>query len=319
MRAVRYHEYGGPDVLQVDEIDRPTPGPAEVLVDVEAASVNPVDTKFREGTFGSVALPAIPGGDGAGVVAEVGEGVAEFAAGDRVVISGLGGASRGTFAEAVAAPATKLARLPASVPFEIGAAIGNAGATAWTALVEHGEIEPGDRVLVHGGAGGVGHLAVQIAAAGGADVVATAGSEEARARVRELGARAALDYASGSLADDVLAATDGEGVDVVLDHRLDEYLELDLAVAAKGARIVTIQGDVSAAGGAPLRNKEVTLRGMSMANTPDRRPALRRLARLAGRGDLTAVVAATYDLDGAGQAHRDVLAGGYVGKLVVVL
>ena len=318
MRAVRYHEFGDPDVLQVEELERPEPEPGQVLVEMRVASVNPVDAKFRSGRIpGVVTFPAIPGGDGAGVVVDVGEGVDAFEAGERVFASGMGHAAGGTFAEFVAFPETKLAHLPDDVPFEVGGAVGNVGATAWTALVDIAGVEPGDRVLVHGGSGGVGHVAVQLAAAGGADVVATAGSDEARERVRELGADVALDYHSDSLAEEVAAATDGEGVDVVLDHMLEEYLGVDLEVAAQGGRIVTITGDVPATSGAALRNKELTLRGMSMGNRPDRRHVLGRLAHLMERGQLTAVVERTYDFEDVPEAHRDVMAGGYVGKLVV--
>lgn len=318
MRAVRYHEYGDADVLRVEEIDRPPLGTDEVLVELRIASVNPVDAKIRRGEFGSAPLPAIPGSDGAGIVADVGDDVDVFAVGDRVF---LGGVSHdddgGTFAEYITVPETKVARLPEDVPFEVGGAIANVGATAWTALIDNGGLEPTDSCLIHGGSGGVGHAAVQIATAAGADVIATAGRDEARERLREFGASSVFDYDSDSLAGGVLAATDGEGVDVILDHRLDDYLELDLSVAAQGGRVVSILGDLAAVSGAPLRDKELTVRGMSMANVDDRRPILRRLARLLERGDLTASVARSYDIEEAVDAHRAVRDGGYVGKLVV--
>lgn len=317
MRAVRYHEYGEPDVLTVEEIERPTPGPDEVLVEMRAASVNPVDAKFRSGTIPRVTFPAIPGGDGAGVVVEVGEAVEDFEIGDRVFASGMGHAAGGTFAEYVDFPAVKLAHLPEGAPFEVGGAIGNVGCTAWTALYDIAGLGPGDRCLIHGGGGGVGHVAVQLADAGGVEAIATAGSESARDRVRELGAVACLDYESDSLADEVLEVSGDEGVDAVLDHMLDRYLAVDLEVVADGGHVVTITGDVPATSGAPLRNKEVTLRGMSMGNRPERRGILDRLADLMDRGALTAVVERAYGFDEVAQAHRDVMAGGYVGKLIV--
>jgi NADPH:quinone reductase-like Zn-dependent oxidoreductase len=226
-------------------------------------------------------------------------------------------AEGGTFAEYAAIPRTKLARLPDGVPVAVGGAIGNVGATAWTALEELAGIRPGDRVLVHGGAGGVGHVAVQLAATAGAEVIATAGSDEARDRVRDLGAATVLEYGSDSLAADVLAATGGEGVETVLDHRLGEYLGLDFRVVADGGRVVSLMGHVPETDGRPLYEKEVTVRGLRMDSRPVRAPTLERLARLVERGDLTAVVADTYGFDEVDRAHRDVLAGGYVGKLVV--
>lgn len=317
MRAVRYHEYGDADVLDVDRMDRPTPEADEVVVEIRAASVNPVDVLLRTGTYGRVPLPSVPGGDGAGIVASVGDDVDAFEEGDRVFVSGMDRADGGTFAEYAAVPETKLARLPDRVSFEVGAAIANVGATAWTALEEVAGIRTGDRVLVHGGAGGVGHVAVQLAATGGAEVIATAGSDEARDRVRDLGADVALDYASDSLADDVRSATGDEGVEVVLDHRLEEYLELDFDVLADGGQVVSLMGHVPQTNAVPLYDKQITIRGLKMDERPVRTPILRRLARLMSRGDLTALVADTYDFDEAGQAHRDVQSGGYVGKLVV--
>jgi NADPH:quinone reductase-like Zn-dependent oxidoreductase len=317
MEVVRYHELGAPDVLEVDEVDRPTPDSNEVLVEMHAASVNPVDTMFRSGAYGDISPPAIPGGDGAGTVAEVGDDVDAFEVGDRVFASGMGHADGGTFAEHVAFPAIKLAKLPDDVSFEVGGAIGNVGATAWTALEDIAGVSPGDNVLIHGGAGGVGHVAVQLAASAGATVIATAGSDDARARVEELGATTALEYDSETLASEITEVTDGAGVDVVLDHMLEEYLSLDLDVVADGSHVVSIMGDIPATNGSPLRNKEVTVRGMSLGNRAERTGILQRLTRLLERGDLTAVVAGNYDFDEVAQAHRDVLEGGYVGKLIV--
>jgi NADPH2:quinone reductase len=317
MRAVRYHEYGGGDVLGVDEVDRPTPDADEVLVEMRAASVNPVDVMFRAGEYGDVPLPSIPGGDGAGVVAAVGEGVERFSEGDRVFASGMDRAEGGTCAENAAIPETKLTHLPDDVSFEGGAAIANVGATAWTALEEIAGIQAGDRVLIHGGAGGVGHAAVQIASASGAEVIATAGCETARERVREFGADTVLDYDSDTLAADVLAATDGEGVETVLDHRLQAYLELDLEVLTENGQLVCLMGNIPDASGVPFYTKEITVQALRMDNHPVRAPTLRRLVRLMERDELTPVVADTYDFEEVAQAQQDVLVGGYVGKLVV--
>lgn len=317
MRAVRYHEYGGADVLDIDEVDRPDPNADEVLVEIRAASVNRVDVMFRSGEYGQLPLPSIPGGDGAGIVVAAGADVDRFDEGDRVFASGMDRAEGGTFAEYAAVPETKLARLPDEIPFEGGAALGNVGATAWTALEELAGIQAGDRILVHGGSGGVGHAAVQIAASSGADVIATAGAEGARDQLRDLGASAVLDYKNDSLAEGVLAATDGAGVETVLDHRFEEYLGLDLQVVAEGGQIISIMGHVPETNGIPFYNKEATVKALKMDNRPVRTPILQRLTRLMERGDLTAIVADTYDFDEVTQAHRDILAGGYVGKLVV--
>ncbi|QHS15889.1 quinone oxidoreductase family protein [Halopenitus persicus] len=317
MRAVRYHDYGSADVLQVDEVDRPTPDRDEVLVEMRAASVNRVDVMFRSGQYGNLPLPSIPGGDGAGVVAAVGEDVEAFDPGDRVFASGMDRAEGGTFAEYAAIPAEKLARLPENVSWTAGGAIGNVGATARTALEGLAGIQAGDRVLIHGGSGGVGHAAVQIAAHSGAEVITTAGSEDARARLTDLGASVALDYESDSLAEDILAATDGAGVETVLDHRLEEYLDLDLSVVTEGGTIISTMGHIPETNGRPLYNKEVTIQPLKMDNHPTRQPVLERLARLMRRDVLTPVVADTYAFEDTARAHQEMLAGGYVGKLVV--
>lgn len=317
MRAVRYHEFGDADVLRVDEVERPSPSVDEVLVEMRAASVNPVDVMIRAGEYGQTPLPTVPGGDGAGVVAAVGDAVDDVTEGDRVVVSGLDRAAGGTFAEYVAVPATKLAPLPEGVPFDVGGAIGNVGATAWTALTDVADVDPGDRVLVHGGAGGVGHVAVQLAATAGADVVTTAGSADARAHLEDLGAREVLSYDSATLAADVRAATGGVGVDTVLDHRLEEYLALDFDVLADGGQVVSLMGHVPEANAEPFYRKELRVSALRMDAHPVRTPMLERVVRLVQRGDLTAVVADTYGFDDANQAHRAIRAGGYVGKLVV--
>ncbi|MFD1588975.1 NADPH:quinone reductase [Halorientalis brevis] len=316
MRAVRYHEHGGTDVLQVDEIDRPTPAGGDVLVDVAAAAINPVDTYFREGSYEPATLPMIPGSDVAGTVAAVGEGVTAFEEGDRVFATGLGNDRQGTCAEYVAVPTDSLARLPDSVDFRTGAASALVGVTAWQSLIAAGDLEPGARALVHGGSGGVGHMAVQLADATGARVTTTA-SPTYHDRLRDLGADDVFDYGRDDLADAIAAA--GQP-DVVLDHRLDDYLSLDAEVAASGATIAAIgNADLQACfENVPrCRGKALTVEHVSMFNTPDMGAVLDRLAVLMADGNLDAEIAHTYDLDGIAEAHRAVLEDSYFGKLVV--
>ena len=325
MRAVRFHDHGGPDVLQVDEVERPEPATGEVLVEVHAAGVNPVDTYFREGSYEPFTLPMTPGIDLAGEVAAVGEGVDEFAEDDRVYGTGIGRSHPGSAAEYATVPTEFLVALPDGVdPIEAGAA-GVAAATAWRALVDHARLEPGETCLVHGGSGGVGHAAVQVASAAGAHVVTTA-SPDNHDRLADLGADVVLDYSHENLADAVReAATDRagatEGVDVILDHRLDDYLQFDAEVAATGARVVGIGENDPAIGfehDGVARSKDVSYQFMSIFNTPDLRVGLRRLAYLMAEGELTIDVAREYDLDEAGEAQRAVLEDSFFGKLVLV-
>ncbi|WP_340101665.1 NADPH:quinone reductase [Salinibaculum salinum] len=316
MQAVRYHEHGGTDVLQVDDVDRPEATDDSVLVEVDAAGVNPVDTYFREGSYEPASLPWIPGSDVAGTVAEVGDEVTDFAVGDRVFGTGLGNTVPGTCAEYVAAPTDLIAHLPEGVDFETGAATALVGVTAWQTLVEACSLRPADTCLIHGGSGGVGHVAVQLAAASGATVTTTA-STGYHDRLRELGADTVLDYRRDDLAE---AVVDAGQPDVILDHRLDEYLPFDTDVAAD-------DGDIGAIGNESLsatfenvpqcRGKALSVHHVSMFNTPDIGAVLSNLATLLGNGDLSGIVARRYALDDVGEAHRAVLEDSYLGKLVV--
>jgi NADPH2:quinone reductase len=333
MRAVRYHDYGGADVLRVDEIDRPEPADDEVLIEVAAAGINPVDTYFREGSYEPFTLPMIPGVDAAGDVVAVGDGIegvevgdseeprssgSRLEAGDAVVATGLSKDHYGACAEYVAVPTDRLAVLPESVDPVAAGGAGVAAVTAWRALIDHGDLEPAQTALIHGGSGGVGHAAVQIAAATGARVVTTA-APEYHDRLDELGADTVLDYARDDLREAVVEASAG-GPEVILDHRLDDYLQFDADVAAQGARIVGIGENDPAVGfsnDGVARGKELTYQFMSMFNTPTLARPLERVAHLLGGGDLTVDVARTYDLDGVADAHRDVLDDSFLGKLVV--
>ncbi|MFB6071071.1 MAG: NADPH:quinone reductase [Halanaeroarchaeum sp.] len=316
MRAVRYHEHGGPEVLRVDEVDRPEPRADELLVAVEAAGVNPVDTYFREGTYQPKGLPMIPGSDVAGVVEAVGPGVDDFDVGDRVFGTGLGRDHQGAYAEYVVAPTDRIARLPDGVTFAEGGAAGVATVTAFRALVDHAHLEPAETCLIHGGSGGVGHVAVQLADAVGAEVYATARPAYAD-RLAGLGADEIFDYRLEDLESPVVEA--GRPA-VILDHRMDDYLQFDASVAQVGARVVGIGNTQPEAGFenvAAARAKEVRLTLMSMFNTPDIRAVLERVASLMADGLIVPDVAETYPLEEAADAQRAVLSESFFGKLLV--
>ena len=316
MRAIQYHEHGGPVVLTTADVDVPEPEPNAVRIAAHAAAVNPVDTYFREGTYETAGLPRIPGSDVAGVVDAVGEDVEGLEEGDRVFGTALGRDVQGTCAEFVVAPEDRLAILPDAVDFDVGAAAALVGVTAWRALLDHARLRPADRCLIHGGSGGVGHVAVQLAAATGAHVTATA-APSTHDRLAELGADRTLDY---DRADLETAIVEGGAPDVVLDHRLDDYFQLDADVAAHGARIVGIGENSKAAGFSNVglaRSKELSVHLMSMFNTPDVSAVLSRLATLLEAGELTAHVARTYPLEDVADAQRAVMDERFVGKLVV--
>ncbi|MFC6835466.1 NADPH:quinone reductase [Halomarina ordinaria] len=315
MRAIRYHETGGPDVLQVDDVETPDPGHGEVRIETRAAGVNPVDTYFRTGEYPPGDLPKIPGSDVAGVVDAVGAGVEGYEVGDRVYATGLGNDRQGTYAEAVLAPTDRVAHLPEAVTFAEGAAMALVGVTAWQALVFHARLEPAEVCLVHSGSGGVGHVAVQLAAATGARVVTTA-SERYHDHLRDLGAHTVLDYRRDDLAD---AVREVGRPNVVLDTIMNEYFPFDAEVAAKRARIVGI-GNTDSTAPIPMgyaKQKDLRFQLMTMFNTDDTGAVLSRLAQLMAAGSVVPEIARTYPLAEAAQAQRDVLDESFLGKLLL--
>lgn len=319
MRSIVYRDYGGPEVLEVATVSKPSPQAGEVLVAVEAAGVNPTETYPREG-YGSPALPRTPGADLAGRVVGVGPGVTAFEAGDRVFGTGFQNDRQGSYAEYVPARVERLAPLPEGVTYVEGAALGVVGVTAWQALVEYAHVSPSDAVLIHGGSGGVGHVAVQLARLAGGHVVATAGTDAARSRVRDLGAAVALDYDDPDLRGAIDDAVDGDGIDVVLDHRLGEYLQLDIDVCTDGGCIVGIGSPLDVCRIdqlMPALTNDVTVQFMSMSNTSNLRVTLERTVALVDDGRLTVVIAREYDLADAAEAHRALETEHFVGKLVL--
>ncbi|WP_035844493.1 NADP-dependent oxidoreductase [Kitasatospora azatica] len=307
MKAITYATYGGPDVLQYGDVPEPKLGADAVLVKVKAASVNPVDWKIQAGYLDSVmdaVFPVIPGWDVAGVVEQVGVGVSEFAPGDEVigyVREDMVG--RGTFAEYVAAPVRTLARKPRNLSFEQAAGLPLAGLTAYQALTGALAVKPGETVLVHAAAGGVGSLAVQIASALGARVIGTAGQHN-HDYLRGLGAEP-VSYGEG-LADRVRALAP-QGVDAVLDLVGGDALQISPALLGPAGRLASIaDGAVLALGG-----RYVFVR-------PDASD-LAALTELAEGGRLQVEVAATFPLHRAADAQRLNAEGHTRGKIVVTV
>ncbi len=324
MRAIRYQEHGGPNVLELKEISKPKPDDDELLVKVEAAGVNPVDTYFREGIYEPVELPMIPGSDFSGKVESVGKDVTDFRIGDRVFGTGLGKDHQGTYAEYVTVPEDYIAKLPKNVSFEEGAAIALVSVTVWRALIDHADLKPGEKCLIHGGSGGIGHTAVQLASTIGAGVVSTVGTDEARNQVEELGADNVFFYNRRDLDEAVMKATEG-GPDVILDHMLEKYLEFDLRVSRFNGRIIGIgesDKEVIVSNTAVGRNKEITLQLMSMFNTPRFTKfgsILGKIATLMEKKMLRPRIAKVYSLEEAREAQRAVIEKSYFGKLVIAL
>jgi NADPH:quinone reductase-like Zn-dependent oxidoreductase len=307
MLAITQDGFGGPEVLVPAKIDRPVPGPTEVLVRVHATSVNPVDWKTRAGGGVAMSTPAVVGWDVSGVVEEAGPGVTRFAAGDEVYGMPRFPHPARAYAEYVTAPSRHLARKPRTLDHEHAAALPLAGLTAWQALVDTADVQAGQRVLVHAAAGGVGHLAVQIAKARGAYVIGTASAGN-HDFLRELGVDEPVDYR----ATDFAAAV--RDVDVVLDAIGGEYTTRSIATLAAGGLLVSIRGGASDEALAAAAAAAVRVAALMVE--PDH-AGLEGLTALVEAGRLRVEVARVLPLPAAAEAHRLGEAGRTRGKIVL--
>ncbi|TMR09475.1 NADP-dependent oxidoreductase [Nonomuraea turkmeniaca] len=310
MRAIVQHAYGGPEVLQLTEVSRPEPMVTEVLVRVHAAGVNPIDAKTRAGGGFAPQMgrpPFIPGWDLSGVVVQIGYGVTRFQPGDEVY--GMPNFPRraGTYAEFVTVRSRQVARKPTSLSHVEAAALPLAGLTAWQSLVDTAQVGPGMRVLIHAAAGGVGHLAVQIAKARGAYVIGTARAAK-HDFVRSLGADEVIDYTAGAFEDAV------EPVEVVLDLVGGDTRRRSLEVLAQGGLLIPLPRGLDV-------SQEAAERGLRVAPLivePDYR-GLEHLAELADSGRLKVSVSRELPLAQAAEAHRYIDGGGATGKTVLTV
>lgn len=309
MRSIRQTALGGPDVLELAEVPRPVPGPTEVLVRVTAAGVNPVDwkTRTRGGFLGQP--PFTVGWDVAGVVGALGRGVTRFATGERVFGMPRFPYEAAAYAEYVTSPSRQLARTPESLSDVEAAALPLAGLTAWQALVETAHVQPGQRVLVLAAAGGVGHLAVQIAKARGAYVIGTARSTK-HPFLKELGADETIDYTSEDVAERV------RDVDVVLDLVGGESSRPALSTLRDGGIFIAVPSASDIGQLLELAGDRVRVTGILVE--PDR-TGLEALAGLVDSGALRVHVSHTFPLEQAARAHELGETGRTQGKLVLTV
>lgn len=312
MRAISVERFGGPEVLVEAELEPPSPISTEVLVEVHAAGLNPVDYKTRSGS-GVAAWagppPYVPGWDVAGVVVSSGYGVTRLQPGDRVFGMPRFPRAGGGYAEYVTAPSLQLARMPDGLDFQQAAALPLAALTAWQSLVDGAAVSPGQVVLVHGAAGGVGHIAVQIAAARGATVIATA-RRESHDFLRELGASELVDREA------VPVGQAGRDVDVVVD--LVGGRETSAALRALHAGGVLLAIADGADDDTRADAEYLGVRVLEPLVEPDGR-GLDSVAALVAEGRLRAVVDSVFALEDAGDAHRRLEAGGVRGKVVLAV
>ena len=324
MRAIRVHQFGGPEVLKLEEIPDPKPGPGEVVVRVRAAGVNPVDAYMHTGTYArKPPLPYTPGFDGAGEIESVGDDVKGFAVGDRVYIAGPGNtmAGAGTYAEKALCSPSQLHPLPARVSFGQGAALGVPYCTAYRALFQRANARPGEVVLVHGATGGVGVASVELAHARGLTVIGSGGTDKGLATAREHGADVLVNHKSPTYTDEIVRATGGRGVDVIVEMAAHINLDRDLGLLAKNGRVVVVgnRGRVEIDARQAM-GRDAAILGMTLFNVNDRDMAEIHAALVAGLASaaLNPVVGRELPLADASKAHQLIMEPGALGKTVLV-
>lgn len=308
MRAVTQHSFGGPEVLEITEAAMPVPLPSEVLVRIRASAVNPVDAMARSGALPLLGEPPfVLGWDISGVVEQVVPGVNRFRAGDEVYGMPFFPRAAGGYADYIAVPSRQLARKPARIDHEHAAALPLAGLTAWHSLVDIAHLDSGQRVLIHGGGGGVGHLAIQLAKARGAHVVATASAPK-HEFVRGLGADHVIDYRTVDFSD---VAHD---FDVVLETVGGGYAEQSLRSLRPGGLLITVVERTSTV--LRARTEAAGMRFAGVTVEPDY-VGLEALAGLVDSGQLHPNVAHELPLARAAQAHELIESGHATGKVVL--
>jgi NADPH:quinone reductase len=319
MKAIVVHEFGGPEVLKLEEIPTPRPSPGQVLVRIHAAGVNPYDTYMRSGGYAiKPSLPYTPGSDGAGVVEGVGEGVKAVKKGGRVYTAKT---LSGAYAEYALALESQVHPLPDSVSFAQGAGIWVPYGTAYYALYRIAGARAGQTLLVPGASGGVGTAAVQMARAMGLTVFGTAGTEKGLELVTREGARRAFDHTKAGYEKQILDATGGTGVDVILEMLANVNLDRDLKLLAQGGKVVVIgsRGDVTITP-RDFMARRASVRGMVLwaVSESEEREIHAGIGAGLENGALRPVVGKELALGDAPRAHREIMEHRAFGKIVLI-
>lgn len=320
MKAIRVHQFGGPEVLVLEETSDPLPGKGEVVIRVQAAGVNPYDTYMRSGAYGAnnPSLPYTPGSDAAGVVEALGANVEDLATGDRVFTTGT---ISGAYAELALCKHEQLHLLPEQVSYAQGAGLYVPYATAYRAVFQLARAKPGETILVHGASGGTGIATVQFACAAGMRVIGTAGSDRGLELVKSEGAQVVVNHRLPNYQQQILDATNGRGVDVIAEMLANVNLGYDLKLLAPHGRVIVIgsRGDVQITP-RDLMAREASVYGIFLWRVPQ--PDMLEIhdALQAGlkSGRLRPVIGAELPLASAPQAHHRVMAPGAYGKTVLV-
>ena len=333
MKAMIMTTPGDAEVLQLIEIPEPKiQEPTEILVQLKAAGINPIDTKLRKrGTFYPEQMPAILGLDGAGVVLEVGNQVTRFSPGDEVYFcaGGLGKKATGSYAELTLVDEIHVAHKPQSITFAEAAAAPLVLITAWESLYDRACLNSGEKALIHGGVGGVGHVAIQLAKIKGAEVITTVGNQDKARLARQFGADETILYRQTDFVKATLDWTDGEGVDVAFDTVGGKtFFSTINAVKVYGDLVTILEPDSSLGSLKEARNRNLRI-SLELMLTPSlqglekaiahQREILTECASLIDQGKLKIHLSQTYPLEEAVAAHKALESGSITGKTVLII
>jgi NADPH2:quinone reductase len=319
MKAIVVHEFGGPEVLKLEEVPTPKPAAGQVLVRVHAVGVNPYDTYMRAGTYAvKPPLPYTPGSDGAGVIEAVGPGVTKVKPGDRVYVAKT---VSGAYADCALALESQVHPLPANVTFSQGAGVWVPYATAYHALYHVAQAHASETVLMHGASGGVGIAGTQLARALGLTVFGTASSQKGLDLAKREGACQVFDHSKPGYLDEIMKATGGRGVDIILEMVAHVNLANDMKLLATNGRIIVIgnRGEITI-NPRDLMSRRGSIRGFTLwAITPAEEADI-HAGLIAGLENetLRPVVAKELPLAEAARAHQEILERGAAGKIVLI-
>ena len=319
MKAIRVEAFGEPDVLQLQDTADLSPGPDQILVELKAIGVNPVDTYIRSGQYAQrPSLPYTPGMDGAGIIKSTGKDIKHYAGGDRVYVTG---SLTGTYAQQTLCLKEHIFSLPDNITFQQGAALGIPYTTAYRALFTKARALAGETVLIHGASGGVGLAALQLAKAANLRVIASAGSEKGQVLLKEQGADLIVNHTQPDYMDQIVRFTEGRGVNIILEMLANVNLKADTEILAREGRIIVIGCRATAQiNPRELMVRDASIIGMLILNMSgeERAKVFSALEEGLQNGRLNPVIGEELPLAQAKKAHKKVLESGAYGKIILI-